>query len=339
MQAVGIDADWFMRPSDIAPFKALLGVAVTVRDRSTFTTVYDNEMNTTFDEFGLERKKKIYKAAYLAEQLLASSIDFIKSFIRKLTEEILHINIYYTFYPVGSIGQIWTCRDSYPRSYDPEKFLDLIYNAYPHYCIWKYLDVHSDCRNYIYESDHFYGKITPAWEIVSTLPNLHLYYKGCECNPLISIADLLIRLICDTMPGRLGRMNLLRCFKDIINDIPLYSYFMGPRSDYLNAMAFTQNRDFNERPFIKRPIYWIIWKPFTTSREEIKLLEWNLNYNNVVEAAERNNGCLRMYDSRSITQILDKTQDKACLMNEEARPILNALLAFAPEIEVLDFRS
>lgn len=339
MQAVGLDSVWFQRPSAVTPFKALLGVAITVKDNRVFQESYHDEMSNVFREMGFERKKRIYKAAFLAEQLYANANMFIKNFISKITPQLLRINVYYTFYPVGTISQIWTCRESYPRAYSPEKFMDHIYNAYPHYCIWQYTRSYPDCTHYLYESDFFSGKISPAWEKVRRLPNLKLFYNGGQCNPLISLADLFLRLICETMPGRLGRMNLGRCLNDAIGDVPLFSHFMGPRIDYLREMAFTQRRDFLTRQYVKRPLYWVFWKPFTTTSEEIKLLEWKSSYNAMVTEVELNNGCFRMYEPSDITQILDKTQDKACLMNEEARPMLDAFLSFAPDIEVLDFRS
>ncbi len=323
----------------VTPFKALLGVAITIKDRDSFQESYHAEMNNVFSEMGLERKKNIYKAAFLADQLMARSNAFIINFISKLTPQLLRINVFYTYYPAGSISQIWTCRESYPRAYSPEKFLDLIYNAYPHYCIWQYTRSYPDCKHYLFESDFFSGRITPAWETVRLLPNLRLFYRGGQCNTLISLADLFLRLICETLPGRLGLMNLRRCLNHAIGDVPLFSHFLGPRSDYLREMAFTQQRDFLVTPYIKRPIYWFVWKPFTTTKEEIKLLEWKSTYISMVTEVEKNNGCFRKYEPSAITQILDQTQDKACLMNEEARPMLHALLSFAPKIEVLDFRS
>jgi hypothetical protein len=73
MQAVGLDSCWFERPGMVTPFKALLGVAVTVKNKDSFQESYHAEMNNVFSEMGFERKKSIYKAAFLADQLRAQN--------------------------------------------------------------------------------------------------------------------------------------------------------------------------------------------------------------------------------------------------------------------------
>ena len=271
--------------------------------------------------------------------MLHNSTNFIREFIQNISSELLRVNVYYTYYPPGSISEIWTCRDAYPRSFAPGRFMNLIYNSYPHYCVWKYLDIHSDCRGYKFEVDHFHGKISPAWNDIKDLENLKLYHKGSSCNKAISTADIFLRHIRDTLPGRLGIMNLRRCLSDIIGGTRLYQYFMGPRSDYLRKMPFTNFIDIDTRSYISRPIYWIAWKGFTGSSDEKKLLEWDPRYNNIMELAERNDGCVRFYEPSVLSLLVDEDNDKLCLLNDEAIPIQKSIQSIAPKIELLDFRS
>ena len=339
MRVVAVDTCWFKRPSEVSPFRALLGVAITIKNREEFRETYDRVLDECFEKYGAERKKRIYKAAHITEQLLHNSIDFIRIFIQKISSELDRINVYYTYYPPGSIAEIWTCRDSHSRSFPPEKFMDLIYNAYPHYCVWKYLDIYTDCKHYNYEIDYFHGKISPAWEYIKDLENLTLYHKRSECNKAISTSDFILRHINNTLPGRLGIMNLRRCLNNIIGRTKLSSYFMGPRSDYLQKTPFTSSIDIDTRSYIARPIYWIAWKGFTGSSDEKKLLEWNPIYNNIMDLAEQNNGCVRFYEPSILPHLINESKDKLCLLNEEAIPIQKAIQSIAPEIEVIDFRS
>lgn len=338
MNSVGFDACWLTRPSVEVPFKAILGCGVTVKDRDKFRVKYDEVMNLCFSTRGYERKKKIYKAAYLTEQILDKSISFIRQFISELKDEISYIDIYYTYYPPSAPTQIWTCRDQYPRAFSPDQFLNLLYNPYPHYCIWKYLETHKHQHSIRIESDYFHGKLSPAWEAIKK-DNLNLYHKGSECNKLISTSDLILRLICDTMHSRLTQKNIRECLEDMLDDISLYTYFMGPRSDYLSIMAFTKFIDFDARPYVKRPIYWILWKPKLSVNEEIKMFEWSDGYNEVVNSVEEMDGCMRFFDSNVISHLIDEKQDYLCIMNDDALPVCEALQSYAPDIKVLDFRS
>lgn len=335
---VAVDSCWFRRPSEETPFRALLGIAVTIKDRDSFRKAYDNQLDWLFIKYKKERKKLVYKAAFLTEQLLHTNIDFMKDLIQGISDELIRIDIYYTFYPKDSISKIMTCRDTYQRAYTPEKFMDMIYNAYPHYCVWKYIDSHPDCKHYKFEVDFFHGKISPAWEDIQGLPNLKLYFKGGHCNKSISIADIILRLICETLPGRLGLLNLTRCLKDIIGKVRLSSYFMGHYTEYLKKLAFTSLMDIDTRAYVTRPIYWIVWKGYTGSGDEKKLLEWSREFTDIMRLAEESDGCARLYEPSILPHQIDEKLDKAYLVNEEARPLLRAIQSIAPKIEVVYLR-
>jgi len=338
MPTVAFDSTWFLRRSNVSPFKALLGVSITVNDKEEFRNIYDRAIDNCFEKYGVEKKKNIYKAAHLTDQVLDKTTNLIKDFIHLVSESIREINVYYTFYPTNFTGEIITCRDSYPRPYKPEKFMNLIFNAYPHYCVWKYFKINRQLQDYNFEVDYFHGKITPAWREIQELPNLRLYFNGDQCNKLISTADLILRYINNTMPGRLGLMNLTRCLREIIGDTDLRSHFMGPRVDYLNAMAFDDYIDIDTRAYISRPIYWILWRGYTGSSEEKKVLEWNPIYNEIMTLVEEVGGCARLYEHKDIPHLLNPEMDKICIVNNMAEPYLRSIQSIAPEVEIIDFR-
>jgi len=147
-----------------------------------------------------------------------------------------------------------------------------------------------------------------------------------------------LRLICNTMHGRLTGKNIRNCLDDILDDVSLYIHFMGPRSDYLSMMAFTKFIDFDTRPYVKRPIHWILWKPKLSTTEEIKMFEWSDAYDEVVKSVDKMDGCMRFFDSNVISHLIDEKNDYLCIMNDDAITLCEAIQSYAPEIEVLDFR-
>lgn len=338
MQSVGVDSCVYKRQYEDSEFEALLGVAITTLDRDKFRKHYDDVLKIAFDAIGEKPKKQIYKAAHLTAQLQDATSDFLDCFIQSISSELIRVNIFYSYYPEDKIDRIYTCQDSYIRPFPPKEFLKKINNAYPHYCVWRYLEAHPDCRNYIFEVDHFEGKITPAWRKISDMPNLHIYYSGNECNKIISSADLFLRFICNKVIGDLNGRNLVYCLKDILNKTKIHSYYMGYRSDYLKTMAFTDDLMINTRFHLKHPIYWIVWKNISKDKDEKTLFEWSEKYNDVMKEAENNGGCVRFYKASDIPHLLDQEKDNICLINDEAESIISVIKSIARDVKILDFR-
>lgn len=339
MQAVGVDAGIYKRPSDVSPFQALMGVAVTIRDRDRFRRVYDKVFNDSLGRIGAERDKTVYKAAHLTSLLLHNTNPFLRNFIDGISSELQSIDVFYTFYPKGTVDYIHTCRDSYSRPFRPEKFMKLISKAYEHYCVWEYCNAYPDRRHYLFEIDHFEGKITPAWDAIEDLPNLKIYFSGSECNKAISTSDLILRYIYNTNKGRLRYRNLKTCLGDIIDGTHLRDHFLGPRQDYLNKMAFRDWIDIDTRPYIKHPIYWIAWEKHTDRGDEKKSLEWDQRYNAIMQIAEREMGGVRFWEPGEFPHLVNEFLDVACKINEEATQIIDAIRDIAPSIRIWDLRS
>jgi hypothetical protein len=338
MPSVGVDSCVFSRLMEGSSFTALLGIAVTTLDRDKFRQSYDKILNDVFKEIGEKRKKNTYKAAQLTSQLQNNTSKFLDLFIDKISSELIRVNVFFTFYPEDKIDRIYTCKDSYLRAYSPSKFMDLITNAYPHYCVWRYLEAHPDCSNYLFEVDNFEGKITPAWEKIKDIKNLHIYYSGNETNKLISAADLLLRYICNKLIGDLNGKSILYCLKDLLNETKIHSYYLGYRSDYLRSMAFTDDLMINTRNYVKHPVYWILWKSFSGQGEEKNILEWSKEYNEVMNLAEINNGCVRFYKASEIPHLLNEENDVLCLLNDGAAPYIDSIKTIAPKVKLLDLR-
>ena len=318
-------------------FKALMGVSVTLNNKEKFRRLYDEVLNDLFRKYSLERKRVIYKASFLTEQLLERTNPFISEFLKRLESEIIRVDVYYTFYPDNFSRDIITCSDSYPRAVNPIKFMNNIYNSYPHYCIWKYIEAYNP-RKASFEVDFFSGKITPAWNSIKTLKNIHIYFSGCECNKAISLADIIQRYIVNTMRGKIGLGNITRCLRNSLEKTEINSHFMGPHHDYLSNMAYTDNIDMDNRHFIVHPIYWMAWQSISGHSEEKNMFEWNQRYIELMRIAELKNGCVRYYEPKDITQILDKKIDIICLMNEKGNSIIEAIKSFAPEVNILSLR-
>jgi hypothetical protein len=338
MKTVGVDASVFKRESGESNFQAPLGVAVTIRDRDRFRKKYDDTLEELFKKYNKDKIKSVYKAAHITKQLKHETNDFIKEFLLNMSSELERIDVFYTYYPEGSIEEIITCGDSYPRRIKPEKFLRDIEKGYEHYCIWKYCVEYPTDSNNFFEVDYFQSKITPAWNTIKDLESLSIFYSGGECNKSISIADVILRLIYNTCKGDLIHSNIFECLKDYVKKTSIKSYWMGPRSDYLHNMAWRDNLDIDTSLNIQHPIFWIAWSKYTNERDEKVALEWSNPYNEVMTRAEVSFASVRFWDPREYPLLVDKDNDIVFLLNDKAIPTMEAIRYISPGIRSVDLR-
>jgi len=338
MNTVGVDACLFQRDGKDSSFHDPMGVAVSIRDREEFRSKYDTVLDELFTKYRKDRMKTVYKAAHITKQLQDKTNDFIKEFLVNMTDEIQRIDVFYTYYPEGSIEEIVTCKDSYPRSYTSDKFINIIEKGYEHYCVWKYCVEYPLASNNLFEVDHFTAKITPAWDEIRNLESLSIFYSGGECNKPISVADIVLRLICNTLRGRLEHENIFDCLKDYVKESQVRSFWMGPRRDYLNNMAWRDDFNIDIRSNIQHPIFWIAWDKETDRGDEKVSLEWSEAYNEVLTRAEASFASARFWDPKEFPLLINTKSDVVFLLNDKAIPILSAIQFLSPRIRTVDLR-
>ena len=338
MSTVGIDAGVYERESETSTFKAPMGVAVTIRDRDRFRKKYDDTLNDLFEKYNQEKIKPVYKAAYITKQLKHQTNEFVREFLSQMSSELQRIDVFYTYYPEGSVEDIIVCKDSYPRKCKPEKFTRDIEKGYEHYCLWKYCVEYPTETNNLFEVDFFQSRVTPAWDYINDLDSFSIFYSGGECNKSISMADIILRLINNTCKGDLDHSNIFYCLKEYAKNTSIKSFWMGPRRDYLNNMAWRDNLDIDTTPNIPRPIFWIAWSKYTNDATEKVSLEWSNPYNEVMKRAEASFASVRFWDPREFPLQANKETDIVFLLNEKAMPILESIRYTSPGIRTVDFR-
>jgi len=334
MPVVAFDDILFQRRGAVGTFKAPMGAGITIPDEKKFAKHYDIILDKLFAKYKNRRKKRIYKAAHLTGQLLDSSTEFIEDFLLAISRYVSHIDIYYSYFPEDITPRIYCFKDTHPRWYKPNRFIDLIQNSYVHVCAWRYLQLHPDCKEYECHLDHFQGKVTPAWDAIRDKDNLYLYYSGSECNRFISMADLVLRHIQNKLTGVLVRRKVRQCFVDIANSTHVDAYWLGPKKEFLNNIAPNKDIDADVRPKIKHPIFIIAWQSLSSRANEKDAFEWSNSYSKIMEIACESGGCVRFWDTTHCPHLIDEKQDIVMLSNDLAKPMVKTIKTLFPNIEV-----
>ena len=174
--------------------KGLLGVSVTTEDPQ-FSDEYLKVVAKELEALGIPHPRLIYKGAQLLKVAGDKTEDAICRIVQALEPFINYIDIYSAFYQKEFISIYGQAQG---QRLDPLTFIDKTENSFAHVCAWWYW---KSCRvfdetQYEYQIDHFQGKTTPAWrEFAQSKPKVSVYYSGSECNALVSLADLILKLI------------------------------------------------------------------------------------------------------------------------------------------------
>jgi len=277
-------------------FKAFLGASVTTT-HANFDAKYDADLSRIFKELGISRRKLIYKGAHLLKQTKEKSENIIYKLLDELEPSISHIDLYCAFYSreyISIFGQ------AQGQRLEPMKFIEKNQNSFDHICLWWYWRTYRNIENNNeFHVDHFEGKSTPAWrELRDNNVDFDVYFSGGECNHLISLSDLVLKLIQVFHFGTVDERSLAHPIlrKCSGYDRKVRSHNLGKMGWIIRATAPDIPLDMDVTPYLKHPIYFIAWTP-QAPRERVKpSFEWSKFYNTVVQKAIETKGCVKFLD-------------------------------------------
>jgi len=295
-----VDSVLFMRGGLKKPvFKAPLGVAVTISDYEDFKITYDQTLQKLFEQYSLNREKYVYSASNIMSLFsnLAESDQFFEDFLKEIVPSIRHLDIFYSYFPKNqqSSISIYVEGPTPVERLTPIKFIERkLLNAYPHYCVWKYVDAHPEFKDVPVFVDHFQSEVTLAWLTIQNLHNIFVFLKGDECNCAISTADVMLKVINNRLYRKRKGLypdDLKEILPELNNKIT--SHFLGPK--YLNYLKPRFPKQIKVDEKIKHPIIYLIREP-NSSAVSRKAVEYSPLWNCIQNFAFQLDGCAKFFD-------------------------------------------
>jgi hypothetical protein len=279
------------------PFKALVGVSVTTSDEDLFRERYDKLLQEVFDSFGVVRRKRVYKAAHLLKQAKEKTTDIIAKLIDGLEDCVEHLDVYCAYYAQQYISMFGRTR---LQRLEPLTYLEYVKNAFPHVCAWWYVKTYGDVESPLFlDIDHFEGKVTPAWrELVGRSDvGKRIFFSGGECNALISVADLTLKLVDVFQRGTVDGRSLLQPIRDLCPSFSgkrkLRFHNLGDRGSKIKPSVPDVAIDMDVAPFLKHPIFFHVWDPGRPRETVKKSFEWSPVYNATANMAFERKGSMK----------------------------------------------
>lgn len=252
-------------------FVSQLGIGVTVPEPETFVKEYVKASQDLRKEFDLDYAAPFFSSTCLRDHLdIFESTDFANLLVSRIQDHIESVHCSYIVLPTSETTDIEVGGIKCDKSRMPTiKFIERLGPMFSYLTalsyIWKHEGLNfGDLEMHI---DSFRSKHTKGWNIVKNTAPIKIFYKGDECNPFISCADIIAFLMDETLTTK-----RLRLFPDDIKTA-LESYkfcktvhFFGSRN--VNYCAWKTDQMINISGRLARPIVYLAIDRLVTENQD-----------------------------------------------------------------------
>jgi hypothetical protein len=260
MGAVGIDSVKVELGHKPNIFEGLLGIAVSCKDEKIFAEAYRTCKQATLEKIGIKANKIVLKAFDISKIAPEHENEFLLPFMDCLSESIERIDVYYTRYNATKLPTVTVYGRDQPEAKNPIEFLRLIANGYPHIVACYYLSEYTNKDTKKIYVDHFESMYTPCWDSLSHYDGLTVVYKGGNCNCLISVADLLLRITIMQLKQKnegFRLEGLQRIYAAFTWSKKVQIHEMGGNTAILKSVTPYNRRNIDLTPYIARPLVFV----------------------------------------------------------------------------------
>lgn len=203
MQIVAFDSGDFSRRKKVDGGKEIvffspLGVGVSVGDKSVekFKAAYVSICKKLADEFKVPTKRVVYSHASLWKEIgHRKTVPFCDKIVKQLQEFIDSIFVSYVVLPHDEVKSVEVGGYDCPVEDIPTMtFLRNLSPMFSYITAWSYTGRHMK-EDHVYLLHNFSSKLTVAWQDLTDHIAPKIFPKGDECNPFISVADMLAYLM------------------------------------------------------------------------------------------------------------------------------------------------
>lgn len=293
--------------------KGLLGVGVETGNLEKFRQTYQESLSKLFEEFHETVQRPVYCARDLVGALGFDTLEKEEAALTVFKDAVLpaidNVHFFYTFIfgLEGGLVSIYGQSNEYKKipliskTKDIQDFYDLIANTYPMLCAWELRNYKNTGTLFL---DNFQGRVCPAWIEIGKTTDVLIYYKGDQCNELISTADILLKLIKIKMIQNKSAFlkTEIEKFGALFNG-KIKNYFMGKQC--LNKITPHLPSRIKARNLVKHPIAYLV-KENPQDEGEESTIENSPLFNEVIKKVNSINGCAKYFHPNDDSQNIKK---------------------------------
>lgn len=184
-------------------FVSQLGIGVTIPEPEAFAKEYVKISQDLRKKFGFKYATPFFSSTCLRDHLnIFEAIDFARQLVSGIQDHIESVHCSYIALPTSDttyveVGGIKCAKNRIPTI----KFIDSLGPMFSYLTalryVWTYKN--TDFDDLEMHIDAFRSRHTKGWNIVKKAAPIKIFYKGDECNPFISCANIIAFLVDETL--------------------------------------------------------------------------------------------------------------------------------------------
>jgi hypothetical protein len=274
MRVVAFDSKEFQRSkrdADGKPevkFYSPLGVGVSIGDIDAFNETYVDAISELKQNFGIADERHVFDSMTIHGMLgLKKALPFCDKLIQAVKTHIDEIFVSYVILPPKDVPAVEVGGYGCPAySIPTHKFLRDVNPYFAYVTAWAYFGKSRESAAvYI---DNFRSKPTPAWDDLTAICSPRIYARGDECNPSISIADMIAFMTDKKMFIRKMRLtpdNVCEVWETYGFNVE--SHFLDSR--VLSKFKWVSDKLLNNSKYLAHPITWILGQNVSRIQEKL----------------------------------------------------------------------
>jgi hypothetical protein len=310
-------------------FKANLGVVATAADEQAFSNDFSAVVKRACQDHGLTWQRPYCRAADLryfsgSDEVTAAVIEQV---LKQVEPQLTQVHVAYTMLFPSSVPKVYIYTDEpAPVSMNPVEFQDTLQDPYPYLCIWRYWKGSPGMKRPLV-CDHFTGELTLAWKELERECAPRVFFDGANTNAMVSIADLLVRLLQERFSKSKERISDLLHPNRIPDFLPeledrIQSVYLGQK--FLKQIVPLCREQIDVVPHAAHPIVFIVKEPTPLLTRDF--VSRSSVIDPVYRAAVRLGGCVKFYDSTgSYDQKLIQPGDYFLWVGEHGKRFVQSL--------------
>lgn len=312
-------------------FYTPLGCGITVSKKEEFSSVYVEKLEELSKSFNIENCCGAFSPAEYFQKIGPGRTTSLSDQLLKSIQDLIE-SVYFSYVilppkdvPLVEVGG-FKCPKRVIKTFD---FLRNLSVYFSYMTAWKYLGIEGRQNEKII-IDGFHGKRTPAWDDIINKTSPIIYSHGDECNPFISVADIISFLTNKKLWD-----NYLHLTPEHIAQV-WEGYSFNTDTHFLDKKILSKIKWYSDKhielsSLYARPVVFLKADGYKTDH----LKEFDVYAQATILAREKN-GCVQGFDKK-IDSPKIKDGDVFVYAGEESKKWANTLKDMH-EIEILPFK-
>ncbi len=241
-------------------FASQLGVGVAISDPEAFADRYIEASQDLREKFNLGYTTPFFSSTCLKDYLdVFEAADFAHQLVSRVRDHIESVHVSFIALPTSDtthveVGGIRCAR----KQISPIKFIDGLGPAFSYLTalsyVWKRQGSNfGDLEMHI---DSFRSRHTKGWNTIKNMAPIKIFYRGDECNPFISCADIIAFLVDDMLYAQKLRLSP-NGIKDVLKPYGFDTTVHFFDSHSLNYCVWRMDQMINVSTHLARPVIFL----------------------------------------------------------------------------------